>query len=118
MIADQQQPRNTYIERTRKTSCKTPNATCSTTSFRSGELFEFVCADPRSSRLAATSTRLPIAIIPTGTGNPNAVPVVAAEMMISVIMAVVTISVVAPVIVISRSRRRNKTRNAEHHRKY
>ena len=86
--------------------------------FRSGELFEFVCADPRSSRLAATSTRLPIAIIPTRTGNPNAVPVVAAEMMISVIMAVVTISVVAPVIVISRSLRRNKTRNTEHRRKH
>jgi hypothetical protein len=65
--------------------------------------------------------RLPIAIIPCtpiDADNPGPVSIVVPVVVISVVMPSVTISVIPSTIIISRSRRRNKTGNTEHHSKH
>jgi hypothetical protein len=65
--------------------------------------------------------RLPIAIIPCTpirADNPGSVPVVVPVIIISVVMPPVVISVVTASVIISRSWRRNKAGNTEHHSKH
>ena len=62
--------------------------------------------------------RLPIAIItrtPVDADNPAPVPIVVPVIVIPVVMPAVPISVVTASVIISRSLRRNKTGNTEHH---
>lgn len=75
------------------------------------------------------SIHLPIAIVswaPTDADHPAAVPVVLPAILIlvvmpmipiSVVMASVLIGIIPSVVTISRSRRRNKTGNSDHHSK-
>jgi len=68
-----------------------------------------------------TIIRLPIAIIPCtapiDADNPGPVPIVVAVIVIPVVMPSVLISVVTASVIISRSWRRSKTGNPEHHSK-
>ena len=63
------------------------------------------------------NNRLPIAIIPCtpiDADSPGPVPIVVPVIPVWVVMPSVGISVVSSMVVISRSRRRNKTGNTEH----
>ena len=76
------------------------------------------------------SIGLPIAIVswtPADADNPTAVPIVVPAILILVVMPLVAISVVMAsvgiwiipsMVTISRSRRRNKTGNTDHHSKH
>ena len=68
-----------------------------------------------------TIIRLPIAIIlrtPVDADGPSPVPIVVVVIVISVVMPSVTISVIPSTVIISRSWRRNKAGNTEHHSKH